>query len=1763
MTGEQLIGQVAAQYLRNHLVNDEAEGVARYLLDCLSAHQTAAVAKAILHDSTLAHLIEIKLPIHFVGDFGLPDEVLTKERTTYFRNAACSKSALLVANTGDDEEQSLKELVPIGGQQLLSHPELWVGLASQGLPITDQHRSWWTKALQGLLEVRVPALDRFADYILATRNSIEGGQPILFALGVAFPALHVPRDTAFFTTLSEKTANYLSKWKALYTQAIRKRGCYLVKQTPAQTVLLEEDLSAAFEKIKDAIPEQVHSKIRAFIVQSNGWTQESAELAQCEWEDVKPLFDGLRREKFNLGKATLDFYEEREAELLNADERDYLMRLSKIAKRSETQQEDEEFFRRHRGELKEQPSLKSRWDRFIFGSPVETNDFLLGIALCLKSLFDQDLSSSKRRLKIICDRRTKKDLKELNTDAGLFFVCRYRGLRELFGNRVSWDLGELLSFQALSEQWRKASKPYVNRSTAKGALQLKFTLELEVQLSTGASAPNFKQLLWTYDLDAIGNELAADWSRLVEHPLVLCSASREPVSTKGRSQSLDLGNVRTLYAAHGQDRGSFVAVYKKERDIAISWPSSLSKARAEGFVSEETASKLLGLFDVFRESYERAIRGFANDGLACPLLVRQSEEYGALLAGLCKEAKGDRNRESLLRPILQIGTVVVEGGAVTAIVPPWHPLRLSAIANKANQVSSLIRHLLTADEIFFGDPLLFFEELRQELSHPYYPEVALGWHESKPELLSMTDRHLDYSLHEPPIITNEGFDDTDETPTGTASLLVDLTKRYLALYPHERVNLAVVLYNCDSARLPYALVERMSELQEDEDDLRCQIVLRHRDGMKLRELYEKIIESSDADADSFVSSEASKDFMARLRIGIMADQAPVPDPKDGPPADIVFLEDVIARHANLEWYPETCVPAESATLIPGRWSRRRPSATDDMKSVVYLCCPMQTIEGWSYVTAVTTFLKGDWDGNEEIRLLPARKLDFQNPLTGNIFREIHNLGNWVVNYDELLDRRQLLNQNVKVIRYKQGSTQGRNVLISSTAPLSLLRAMVLGRIRDLNLELSDVESRHLTEKFIDDANEISGDIVLRAAKRGRNASELMGVVLSRYLIRHELGTRRRFGWYFLDDYAEWLGQREEQIADILAISPEQRIDGDLRLAVIISEAKYIDAASLSAKRKESQKQLRDTVRRINDAIFGDPKRLDRDLWLSRFSDLMVNGIQFPANSPIDLASWRRAVRDGKCSIHLRGYSHIFVSGPSDAPECSDFGVVAEAENSYQEVYSRSKLRELVTNYWKDSDPMPIRRAIAEEDVWKEQIYSKPSSRVRIVQVRMVDETTVDSGAAGGDLVHDKPDQSTMPTKNTSSEPQSRPAEGDTSERNGATMEGGCWATQGITELLENYQGGAKDTPGEVKWLKEIESLCKGALQQFQLLSRLVGSSLTPNAALLKFQGSANLTVEQVLRRRSEFLTTHKLNVISVRAEPGIVAIAIARQNRRVLNLPEVWKQWRPDSVRGNQELLIALKEEDSSLLFLSPKTNAPHTLIAGSTGSGKSVLMQNIILGIACTNTTDQAKIVLIDPKLGVDYFAFEGLPHIPGGIIDNQEDALSALNELVMEMNRRYGVLRENKVANIFDLNRKSNPTERLPFLWVIHDEFAEWMLTSEYAHSVSDVVARLGVKARAAGISLVFAAQRPDANVMPMQLRANLGNRLVLRVDGEGTSEIALGEKGAERLLGKGHLAAKLEGEAEIIFGQVPFVDNDFLTAMVAAIKEGLIPKTIAGSE
>lgn len=1751
MTISELIGKIITLMFKEELSGErssQAEGTARFTIDCLSAEHTAAVARQILAEPTLAAQIDLKLPQAFLRDQALPAEVLTTLPATYYRNATTEKPVLLIANTGDDEEQSLKEFMRIGGPELQEHPGLWIRVASEGLSLSEQHAKWWEKALTGLQELRVAPLDRIASYMLLTRSAIQNeGLPILTALGAALPALRLPKDSVFSSRIKEASRGHVSAWKKEFGAGFRSRGCYMLKQTPSQLLLGAEELEGAFAKASDVIPAGLHPVIDTFIHAPNGWNTAAAQLADCEWEQIRPLFDGVRREKFNLGRETIHFYDEREPELLSDDERQYLQSLV-TRTGSEPTEDDSEFYESHRNELKEERKLKSAWDRFVFGKAREADDFLLGIALCMESLFSQGEAGAKRKLRIRCDRATKKELKELNVDAGMYFARRYAGAKALFGDRVTWNVGQLFDFPKLVAEWVRQNKAPLNRSAAKAAIQLKFVLELEVDVATGGTQSYSTQLLWKFDPNAVSSQFVDDWDRLVENPLVHCGTNQEPVSSKGALQTVDLANVKTFVPAYDRDRGSLVRVYKKQHDLAIQFRANLKEAVRHRLVSADLGKLIEQQFGEFEAEYAKAIQELLEVGLHSTSLRLQVVAYAALLDLIVRQAKGDRNRELLLRPLLSIGAAQIQGGTPATVIAPWQPLRLAALQVKASLIAGLVRHLLTAPEVFFGDTRLYFKDLSQELSHPFYPEVVLGWRGNKPELMVMTDAVQDYTLHESPVMSDAEPDDTNENPTMGSNCVLDLVQRYLTLHPHEHANMSVVLYNCDSSRLPQAVVDRIGQLYEDEDDVRCQVLLRHSDAGRLRDLYRAIVSEAD-DVDSFNASEATRDFMARLRICIIADQAPPPNPKDGCPYDIVFSQDVVARHAQVEWYAETAKAASMDTLIPARWSRRRAAAIDDMKSVVYLCCPVQTAEGWSFLTALTTLIKGDWDENEERRLLPARQLDFRDNRTSRIFEETHNLGNWVVNYDELLDRRQLLNQQVRVIRYKQSTTQGRNVIISSKAPLGLLISMVLLRIKGLNLGLSDAECRELAERFVTDANDVSGDIVLRAAKRGRNASELMGIVLSRFMLRHELGARSYHGWYFLDDYADWLGQREEQIADILCLSPEVTAQGALRLTVLVSEAKYIELASLSAKRKESQKQLRDTVKRINEAVFGAPERLDRDLWLARLSDLILDGVQFPASARINLADWRRAIREGACEIAIRGYSHVFVWGPDDPCDCSSFAPVAELDGSYQEVFGRPELRELVRCYFENRDPLSLRKGIAQVDVWSEMEYQRPTDRTKIKAPRVSlpetdDDPPADDDGPGGSP---KPSPVPGPPGNAGKPPTPEP------EPQSQGAAGAHWAYQGVAAVVTDAQPHASSSD-DSEWLHSVETKAKHALQQFQLQAKVASSTLTPNCALIKFAGSSNLTVEQVSRKRSELLTTYGLNVVAIRPEPGLVSLSIERPKRRVITTPEVWARWQPLSGWGNRSLLIGVKEDDGELLFLSPgKLHAPHTLIAGSTGSGKSVLMQNIILAIAATNIPAQARIVLIDPKQGVDYFAFEDLPHLDGGLVVEPPVAIARLEHLVAEMDSRYARFRSARCPNLDEFNTRCAEADRLPVIWVIHDEFAEWMMVDEYKDAVTNIVGRLGVKARAAGIHLVFAAQRPDANVMPMQLRANLGNRLILKVDSAGTSEIALGESGAEFLLGHGHLLAKLEGVPGLHYAQVPLAEPGFVDAIVAATVRG----------
>ncbi len=655
------------------------------------------------------------------------------------------------------------------------------------------------------------------------------------------------------------------------------------------------------------------------------------------------------------------------------------------------------------------------------------------------------------------------------------------------------------------------------------------------------------------------------------------------------------------------------------------------------------------------------------------------------------------------------------------------------------------------------------------------------------------------------------------------------------------------------------------------------------------------------------------------------------------------------------------------------------------------------------------------------------------------------------------------------------------------------------------------------------------------------------------------------------------------------------------MRAIVTEAKYVDQSGSAEASRKSRQQLRQTVARIDDALFGDPGRLDRDLWLSRIADLLLDGTAALGQASL-LERVRDGIRRGEVPIDLRGYSHIFISGPAtDGSSIGEQDVIPDVNAGLQETFTREGLRQLLKAYEAGQPLKPLRATLGGTDSWDHPEYRDPAPRVDWTKELAVEpKAAVSAKPIQHDYDDDEDDDedgalATVPQSfepSVAAEPAVPPG---TVEPTLATPEPpapiqlipelepapisattpqapdeaivqpapptpAAGSTTIAALIAAHAQKAHADSAEEQAWLDTTAQKLRSALMGYNLQAKVLGTRLTPNAALIRFMGSDRLRVEDIEAKQSALLTTHGLRLISVSPLPGEIVVGVARPQRQIVSLWDVWgrREVNRNAAGVNTSFVLGLKELDGDILYLNlggafagGQPHEPHTLVAGATGSGKSVLIQALLLDIAATNSSALAHIYLIDPKMGVDYAAIEQLPHLQGGVIVDQTRAVEVMEVLVAEMERRYELFRTNGARDIRAYNTKVTAAERLPYVFLVHDEFAEWMLTEDYKAAVTANVSRLGVKARAAGMHLIFAAQRPDANVMPMQLRDNLGNRLILKVASVGTSEIALGVKGAEQLLGLGHLSARLSGEPAIIYAQAPFLSDDDIDAVVDAIR------------
>ena len=341
------------------------------------------------------------------------------------------------------------------------------------------------------------------------------------------------------------------------------------------------------------------------------------------------------------------------------------------------------------------------------------------------------------------------------------------------------------------------------------------------------------------------------------------------------------------------------------------------------------------------------------------------------------------------------------------------------------------------------------------------------------------------------------------------------------------------------------------------------------------------------------------------------------------------------------------------------------------------------------------------------------------------------------------------------------------------------------------------------------------------------------------------------------------------------------------------------------------------------------------------------------------------------------------------------------------------------------------------------------------------------------------------------------------------------------------------------------------LKQFKIEGDVVRTYSGPVVTTFEFRPAAHVKVSKILTLQDDLAMALKAETIRIQAPiPGkdVVGIEIPNKETEMIFLKEILETKLFKS--ASSSLTIALGKDIVGNPFITDLKKLPHLLIAGTTGSGKSVGVNAMLVSLLYRNSPDQLKLLMIDPKM-LEFSIYNDIPHLLTPVITQPKQAIVALANMVVEMEKRYKLMSKTKTKNIENYNEKAKKEgrEEFPYIVVIIDELADLMMTA--GKDVEFYIARLAQMARAAGIHLIVATQRPSVDVVTGLIKANLPSRISYKVGQKIDSKIILDTQGAESLLGKGDMLFTPPGTSSIIRLHAPFVEEEEIESIVEFLK------------
>ena len=357
--------------------------------------------------------------------------------------------------------------------------------------------------------------------------------------------------------------------------------------------------------------------------------------------------------------------------------------------------------------------------------------------------------------------------------------------------------------------------------------------------------------------------------------------------------------------------------------------------------------------------------------------------------------------------------------------------------------------------------------------------------------------------------------------------------------------------------------------------------------------------------------------------------------------------------------------------------------------------------------------------------------------------------------------------------------------------------------------------------------------------------------------------------------------------------------------------------------------------------------------------------------------------------------------------------------------------------------------------------------------------------------------------------------------------------------------------------RKIEELLS-KLQQFKVDGDVVRTYSGPLVTTFEFKPAPNVKVSKILNLQDDLAMALSAETIRIQAPiPGrdVVGIEIPNETIDTIYLREILES---DLFKESKSpLTVALGKDIVGKPFITDIKKLPHLLIAGTTGSGKSVGINAMILSLLYRNDPEHLKLMLIDPKM-LEFSIYNDIPHLLTPVITEPKKAIAALANMVAEMNRRYTLMADNRTKNIDNYNekvRKNGSAEPFPFIVIIIDELADLMMSG--GKEVEYSIARLAQMARASGIHLIVATQRPSVDVVTGLIKANLPSRLSYRVGQRIDSKVILDAMGAESLLGRGDGLFTPPGSTGLVRLHAPWSTEEEVEEIVEYIKAQRAPE------